>query len=571
MQIGVIGWWSYDNQGDLAMLSALRAGLAPHRVVPLDVGFAAHPDALYRLNRLDYVILGGGTLIPRKPGPPFDTFDSWQNWLECPLGVAGLGVDPLIESYRPAVNALIDHARFFFVRDHASFQLLGRPEVQIAPDLTFAYPLQVERAGWGERKRPLCGINLRKSAQFDPHPWLEVIAHLPIEIRGIPLSSFESFDESALLRQLDPGCATAYAPDLYAGLDLMIGAAFHSAVFAVQAAVPIIAIAYAPKVRHFMEEIGLGQYVLSADEWGKLPELVDEVLAARAHLQQRLETIREGLQRKAHHMFQTVGQEIAQSGQRHKQFDASVTAIVIGSGDWRKDERTLTSCLAQTHENLEVLFSPAEESSQELPAIAADRVTVTDARSGYAGRLQCALTKAQGEYVTWLDSGDWLAEDALDCLVSRLEQDPGCDVLYSDYWLLSEANMPVETHYVPEAGKLYRRDVVGPCFLVRKRVLSAVNGFPPDSPLPTYSQWLELSSAYRFTAFHAPLMYSARQPRAPHVIVRERAARRVWRKNLPAWRRALWRVIDSDFGERVVIQPVARLNRLLRSVIHGRR
>ena len=570
MQIGVIGWWSYDNQGDLAMLSALRAGLSPHRVVPLDVGFAAHPDALYRLNRLDYVILGGGTLIPGKPGPPFDTFDTWQNQLECPLGVVGLGVDPLIESYRPAVNTLIDHARFFFVRDQASFQLLGRPEVQVAPDLTFAYPLQVERADCGKRERPLCGINLRKSARLDPHPWLEVIAQLPVEFRGIPLSSFASFDESVLLRQLDPGCATAYASGLYAGLDFMIGAAFHSVVFAVQAAVPVIAIAYAPKVRHFMEEIGLGQYVLSADAWGKLPELVDEVLTTRSHLRQGLETIREGLQHKAHQMFQTVEHEIAQSGQRHQPCDASVTVIVIGSGDRRKDERTLASCLAQTYENLEVLFSPAEESSQELAAIATDRVTVTDAGSDYASRLQCALTKAQGEYVTWLDSGDWLAEDALDCLVGRLEQDPSCDVLYSDYWLLSEANMPVVTHYVPEAGKLYRRDVVGPCFLVRKRVLSTVGGFPVDSPLPTYGLWLELSSVYRFTAFHAPLMYSARQPRAPHVIVCERAARRVWRKNLPAWRRTLWRIIDSDFGERFVVQPVARLNRLLRSVIYGR-
>jgi hypothetical protein len=35
MEIGAIGWWSYDNQGDLAMLAALRAGLAPHHVVPL--------------------------------------------------------------------------------------------------------------------------------------------------------------------------------------------------------------------------------------------------------------------------------------------------------------------------------------------------------------------------------------------------------------------------------------------------------------------------------------------------------------------------------------------------------
>ena len=62
MNIGAIGWWSYGNQGDLAMLSALRQGLAPHQVVAIDTGFPAHPDAIHRLNRLDYVLLGGGTL-----------------------------------------------------------------------------------------------------------------------------------------------------------------------------------------------------------------------------------------------------------------------------------------------------------------------------------------------------------------------------------------------------------------------------------------------------------------------------------------------------------------------------
>ncbi|MBN1312186.1 MAG: hypothetical protein JXB30_12270, partial [Anaerolineae bacterium] len=108
MQIGVIGWWSYDNQGDLAMLAALRKGLAPHHVVPIDVGFPAHPDTIYRLNRLDYVVLGGGTLITDKPAAPFDTFDRWADQLECPLGVVGLGVDPFSEQHWPAIEALLN-------------------------------------------------------------------------------------------------------------------------------------------------------------------------------------------------------------------------------------------------------------------------------------------------------------------------------------------------------------------------------------------------------------------------------------------------------------------------------
>jgi len=103
MNIGVIGWWNYDNQGDLAMLAALRQGLAPHHVVAIDTGFPANPDTIGRLNWLDFVILGGGTLIPGRPTAPFDTFDQWADQLQCPLGIAGLGVDPVRERYWPAV------------------------------------------------------------------------------------------------------------------------------------------------------------------------------------------------------------------------------------------------------------------------------------------------------------------------------------------------------------------------------------------------------------------------------------------------------------------------------------
>lgn len=571
MQVGVIGWWNYDNQGDLAMLASLRKGLAPHRVIALDVGFPAWPDTLYRLNRLDYVILGGGTLIAEKPGLPFDTFDTWKDQLERPLGVVGLGVDPIHESYRADVNALMERTRFFFVRDQASRRLLGRQEIRVAPDLTFAYPLPLAGSPVaGERKRPLCGVNLRKSSRFDPQPWMETIAGLPVEIRGIPLSSFESFAESALLRQLDPGCASAYAPHLYEELDLMIGVAFHSVVFAVQAGVPVIAVAYAPKVRHFMEDIGLAHYVLSAGEWARLPELVDEILDTRSQVRQQLQEIRERLQQEAQHMFHTVRVEIEQSRQTRRRSTAAVTVIVMGSGDADAEERTLSACLTQTYTDLEILFVPQAESARRLPAMDDSRVTLLGSTGGYGTRLRRALAGAQGEYVTWIDAGDWLAEDALDCLVARMDEDSACDVLYADYWLVSEANMPVGTHYVPGVEKLYRRDVVGPCFLARKQVLAGVHNFPVDSPLPTYRLWLELSSRYRLRPFHAPLMYSGRQPRLPQRSADERATRRDWRKNWPVWRKAIWCILDSDFSERCIVQPAARLGRFLRRVLHAR-
>ena len=571
MDIGVIGWWSYDNQGDRAMLTALKKGLSPHHVIPLDVGFTAQTDTLYRLNRLDYVILGGGTLIAEKPARPFDDFDRWHNQLHCPLGVVGLGVDPILEPYRAAANALVDQASFFFVRDRASHRLLNRSAVQVAPDLTFSDPLRLSDYTHRRAQKPVCGVNVRQTFSFNPRPWLDIIAQLPMEIRGIPLSSFGSFNENALLRHLDPNCSDAYDPRLYEGLDLLIGTAFHSLVFAVQAGIPVIAISYAPKVRNYMEDIGLAQYALAATEWDRLPEVVDKVLAEHHQLRQQLLAIRTALHRDAKQMLQEICTKIEQTGLGRERSGPLVTVIVMGSGDSEADGLTLTSCLAQTYENTEFFFYPQAEAPDIPGAALNERVTVMEpaSLSPYGDRLQRAIDRSKGTYLTWLDSGDWLTEDALDCLVNRIEQDHDCDLIYADYWQTDEENMPLSILRAPEARKLYRRNVVGPCFLVKKQILEGLDHFPADSPLPAYSLWLQIGTHNGAKPFHAPLMYSRRRAHQREVIEVERTVRRRQRKSQPIWSRAIGNFIDSDFCEQYLVQPIARLSQSLGRVMRA--
>lgn len=555
LSIGAIGWWNYDNQGDLAMLAILRQGLAPHRIVPIDIGFPAQSDTIHRLNRLDYVILGGGTLIPGKPVEPFDTFDRWASQLVCPLGVAGLGVDPIPEQYWPAVTAMLDRARFVYVRDRESLGLLhNHPKVQLAPDLTFAYPLQVNSSASGDAQSvPVCGVNLRRSASLDPAPWLDTIAHLPVKVRGIPLSSFGVWTERALLQQLDPQCAVRFGAGLYRGLDLMIGVAFHSILFAVQAAVPVIAVDYAPKVRNFMEDNGLTHYLLSPTEHHRLPGLVKEVLAERARIASDLRTISARLQHKAQQNLENVRQQIEQSGPCRDRSGPKVTVVVLGTGDVAKDERTLASCTSQTYENVEVTLIDANSPVSPGP------------------RLQQALTRSRGDYLTWVDGGDWFARDALDCLVATLQEEPVRDMVYTDYYFMSEENLPIGHHVVPEPQMLFRRDVVGPCFLMKKAVLTGTGQLAVDMPLAAYDLWLRASSHSLFRPLHAPLFYSMRQSGSRMMVKQERIVRRGWRRTRPVWIQVLWRVIDTDMGDRLIVRPVACILRRLRRIVHAKR
>jgi hypothetical protein len=306
-------------------------------------------------------------------------------------------------------------------------------------------------------------------------------------------------------------------------------------------------------VRQFMADNGLTRYLLASDEYHRLSGLVDELLAKRSEIVTELRVIREKLHQDAQHNVQTIRQQIEESGPRHRRTGPKITIAVLGSGNVEKDRLTHASCAAQSHGNVEVLSVDA------------------DTQKSLATRLQSALAQSSGMYLTWVDGGDWFAEDAVDCLVSRMEQLPECDVLYTDYWLVSENNALVGIHHVPEVDKLYRRDVVGPCFLVRKKVINSAHSFPVGSSLPAYNLWLGTSSNHRFDAFHVPLMYSRRQPHSQQVVKRERVARQIWRENLPGWLKVLWNIIDSDFGERYIVKPIAYLNRLLSNVIHVRR
>ncbi len=555
MDIGAIGWWSYDNAGDLAMLAALRCGLAPHRVVPIDTGFSANPDTIYRLNKLDYIILGGGTLIPGKPTAPFDDFDRWADQFEAPLGVAGLGVDPFPEQYWPAVRTLLDRAEFFYVRDQESRRLLrDHPKVKVAPDLTFAYPLPIrDEIDANDITVTVSGVNLRRSglSSFDPTPWVKVLRSLPVQIRGIPLSSADVFGEMAILRQLDSESPDRFDPALYHQIDLMIGTAFHSILFAVQAGVPVIALDYAPKVHHFMVDNGLRRYLLAPDEYDRLPALVEELLLNRSQICHELQVVCRSLNRESSQSLFSIHEQIDGSKPRQRRIGPKVTIGMVGSGSVDRDQRTLASCMAQTYENVEIRFVPA------------------DPKEGLMVRLHRALRESSGDYLTWIEGGDLLVDDALDCLMNLLEENPDWDVVYADYYAMSNADLPIGRHTVPEPQKLYRRDVVGPCFLFRRTLLPLLSQIPVDTPLPAYSLWLLARANHQFVPFHTPLSYSKRPISSRSFVAKEREVRRRWRETGPAWTRAVWRIIDSDLGERFLVRPVACLLKLIRGVSYA--
>jgi polysaccharide pyruvyl transferase WcaK-like protein len=532
VNVGAIGWWHHDNRGDLAMLASLRHSLAPHRVIPLDTDLEANDDTIARLNRLDFLLLGGGTLIRGRPLPLFGGFRRWGKRLRVPLGGLGLGVSHVEPGSAADVQALIEQSRFFFVRDETSRQMLRHPAVQVAPDLTFACPLPSMGQPLGDRAAsPLGGANLRATNTVNGAAWVAALRRLPCRWRGLPLSSFASWQERQLMQELDPACPAAFSPALYQGLDLVVGTALHAIIFAVQAGIPVIAIDYASKVSRFMTEVGLGEYVLAADAVAELPQMYQRLLDDHEAIRATVGRQRDRLAHESQVMFGAVRQAIAAVGEAPARPAAKVSVIVVAGGSPEALDQSLASCREQTYPDVEPIVAPALAGS-------------------LAERLNLALTRATGEYVTWLEAGDCFSPDAIDTLVSHLDRSQA-HAAYAGYYVVESGKIASQAVAHP-TYKLARHNVVTPCFLYRRQLHDAMGGYDANSAMPAYDFWLRLATHYRLCPIHTPLLLAnKRSARAPAGL--EHAVRAGHFGRQPLFRRLLWKCLDNRLADGLLL------------------
>ena len=570
VNIGIMGWWHNGNEGDFRILECLTGALEPHQVVPIDLPFPLNEDSLRRLNLLDFVIVGGGGLFQDAPPPsPFQNFDVWGKQLQTPIGVAGIGIDAILPEYRGSIGTLIEQAQFFYVRDRTSQRIAGHPKAQVMPDLTFFHPLRAK--GTGEQvdsALPTCGVNLREMPGHSLDPWLETLVELPLRLRGIPMASYDSWRETEILQELEPATATSFGVHLYDQLDLMIGTAFHSVVFAVQAAIPVIGIAYSPKVRRLMAEIGLERFCLDPDEWLRLPWLVDRLLLEHEELTIHLQETTRRLSESAQQSLAAMREEIERSAMPRVRAGAKVSIVIVGHASYQANHATLESCLAQTHEELEITL--VTDGTGTLPTASSSDPRLSTVRcepqESMGERLNRASAHATGDYLSWVEAGDCYAPDAVSCMVDRLQNERGCDMVFTDYYSMHQTDRIADAYPAGSASKLLRRDVVGPCFLYRRELGKALGRFSTDAPLVSYDYWLRAHSSFDLQPMHARLFYALSASKATNLRPLERQTRQQWRSTQPALSRLLWRMVDNEILEAILIRPLQALRRVRRGL-----
>ncbi|MCD4737946.1 MAG: hypothetical protein K8R89_01625, partial [Anaerolineae bacterium] len=362
---------------------------------------------------------------------------------------------------------------------------------------------------------------------------------------------------------LDKQCAAAFTPTLYDGLDLMIATAFHSVVFAIQAAIPLIAINYAPKVHRLMTDIGLEEYILEPHAWEQAPALVARVLANHDQLVVQLQDITRTLTNSARQTLEIVRTQIetsvvAPEGRR----GPVVTIVVIGSNSDHDNQTTLDSCLEQTYENIEIIFvgSRTAALSPEISCIAGDSA------STLGEKLNLAAALATGDYLSWIKAGDFYTTDAIDYLLQQAAE-LDCEMVYADYYTVDEHQRLCNAHVVHPSYKLFRGDVVGPCFLYRRSMSALVGSFKTESPLAAYDYWLRAQQVAVLRPLHTRLFYTMTAHRSEQTPQAERLTRRHWRAGRSWPHRIIGQLLDTTLVNARVIRPAMGLLRKVRRVL----
>jgi polysaccharide pyruvyl transferase WcaK-like protein len=303
------------------------------------------------------VVIGGGGLLYDSTfrADAADVFGSSSQWLirvkrlaalareqRRPMMLYAVGAGPLVSrAGRELARAIVEGAARVTVRDDYSRQALancGAPpgRIHVAADPALETPVpsveeaRMEIGRWQVPRlpRPWIALNVRPWFRFQGLPLASrpkmdrllasveralqrIVEETGGSVVGLALQSGRDGDRRLLRRVLRTlvkrNHAAVVAPAspksaqaLVAQMDIAVGMRLHLHVFAANAQVPSVALAYDPKVECFMSDLGMQEFVLPVEGCtaGCIAEAAVRALRRREQLRERIRARRESMVRR---------------------------------------------------------------------------------------------------------------------------------------------------------------------------------------------------------------------------------------------------------------------------------
>jgi len=154
-------------------------------------------------------------------------------------------------------------------------------------------------------------------------------------------------------------------------------------------------------------------------------------------------------------------------------------------------------------------------------------------------------------------------------MVAYLEDNRGCNMVFSDYYTLHAVDYIAQARKVDSAHKLFRGNIVGPCFLFRRELSQHGGSLRDDTPYTDYDYWLRAGESFNLSALHARLFFTQVPDGARRDRTLERQTRRRWRSTRSWPVRVFWRFADTDSVDRYLICPMIALVRKFNGLVRG--
>ena len=199
----------------------------------------------------------------------------------------------------------------------------------------------------------------------------------------------------------------------------------------------------------------------------------------------------------------------------------NLVSIIIPTKN-RRDLLALAidSCLRQTYALIEVIVVDGASTDGTEAYVR----SLTDARivyvrqttaQGFVSGLNDGFAAAKGAYLTWSSDDDLCAPEAIATMAGVLNEEPGVDFVYTDYWMMDAEGKVLYPGRVEAPEGLDQDNYVGHCFLYRRAVYASLGEYRAAYFLvEDYEYWLRVREHFTMKRLNTPLYYHRRHPSA---------------------------------------------------------
>lgn len=129
------------------------------------------------------------------------------------------------------------------------------------------------------------------------------------------------------------------------------------------------------------------------------------------------------------------------------------------------------------------------------------RVISNEVNKKLPGSLNVGFSFAKGEYLTWTSDDNMYKPDALEKMITYLENNPNKALVRANYRIIDSENNDVEAVVLPEptrAGFL-KKNIMGACFLYKREVHEKLKGYDESLFLvEDYDFWVRALRYFEF-------------------------------------------------------------------------